>query len=107
MTEGHQDDLIKLLIQSCDWGLESQLHHYKLWMENSGKRHEELSNEADYVNYRRASNKEYCVEFPAPPAYPPLTYLPQSPYTQQSSNSATYSYPPPPVPYTFPKEQYV
>ncbi|KAJ8368652.1 hypothetical protein SKAU_G00086800 [Synaphobranchus kaupii] len=70
---------------------------------NSGKRHEELSNEAGCVNYRRA-----CSQEPSPPlAYPPLKYLPQNPYTEHHYDSDPYSYSASPVPYAVPKEQCV
>ncbi|KAK1153390.1 nectin-1-like isoform X1 [Acipenser oxyrinchus oxyrinchus] len=71
---------------------------------NSGKRYEELPNPADYVSYHRA-----CLEPQPPPADPPISLLPQNPYTQHPPNSPVYRYPPPGsrAPYICPKEQYV
>ncbi|MGH0136839.1 UNVERIFIED_CONTAM: hypothetical protein FKN15_019831 [Acipenser sinensis] len=81
--------------------------HYT-WLEkvdgNSGKRYEELPNPADYVSYHHA-----CLEPQPPPAYPPISLLPQNPYTRHPPNSPVYRYPPPGsrAPYICPKEQYV
>ncbi|XP_034769100.2 nectin-1-like isoform X1 [Acipenser ruthenus] len=71
---------------------------------NSGKRYEELPNPADYVSYHHA-----CLEPQPPPAYPPISLLPQNPYTRHPPNSPVYRYPPPGsrAPYICPKEQYV
>ncbi|MGH0180940.1 UNVERIFIED_CONTAM: hypothetical protein FKN15_005438 [Acipenser sinensis] len=71
---------------------------------NSGKRYEELPNPADYVSYHRA-----CLEPQPPPAYPPISLLPQNPYTRHPPNSPVYRYPPPGsrAPYICPKDQYV
>ncbi|XP_028817066.1 nectin 1b isoform X4 [Denticeps clupeoides] len=79
---------------------------------NSGNRFEELSTPAEYVSYHRAGNQEHCVESTAPPsAYPPVTFLPQNPYTQHPTNQPMYTFNPHPQaprpPFTFPKEQSV
>ncbi|MGH0136848.1 UNVERIFIED_CONTAM: hypothetical protein FKN15_020363 [Acipenser sinensis] len=68
---------------------------------NSGKRYEELPNPADYVSYHHA-----CLEPQPPPAYPPISLLPQNPYTRHPPNSPVYRYPPPGsrAPYICPKE---
>ncbi|XP_051960590.1 nectin cell adhesion molecule 1a isoform X2 [Xyrauchen texanus] len=78
--------------------------------QSPGRFYEELPNTADYVSYRLACNKEDYLEQHSPPIQPPLTFLPQKPYTQHSNKSAVFTYPTPPGPipsYTFPKEQYV
>ncbi|KAL0162753.1 hypothetical protein M9458_042149, partial [Cirrhinus mrigala] len=47
-----------------------------------GRFYDELPNTADYVSYRLACNKEDYLEQHSPPIQPPLTFLPQNPYTQ-------------------------
>ncbi|XP_037395782.1 36.4 kDa proline-rich protein-like [Pygocentrus nattereri] len=80
---------------------------------NSGNRFEELPNPADYVNYHHPGSQEHCIEIQPPSAYPPVTFLPQNPYTQHPTNTPMYTFQPnaaPPAPrppYTFPKEQSV
>ncbi|XP_072551475.1 nectin 1b isoform X3 [Salminus brasiliensis] len=80
---------------------------------NSGNRFEELPNPADYVNYHHPESQEQCIEIQPPSAYPPVTFLPQNPYTQHPTNTPMYTFQPnaaPPAPrppYTFPKEQSV
>ncbi|XP_036816952.1 nectin-1-like isoform X1 [Oncorhynchus mykiss] len=76
----------------------------------------ELSNPAEHVSYHRVYNKEHCLESQPTQAYPPpVTFLPQNPYTHPPSNNPLYpaSYPaqgqgqgeaPRPL---FPKEQSV
>uniref|UniRef100_A0A3B1INQ7 Nectin cell adhesion molecule 1a n=1 Tax=Astyanax mexicanus TaxID=7994 RepID=A0A3B1INQ7_ASTMX len=75
-----------------------------------GRLYDELPNTADYVSYRLACNKDDYMEQHSPPIQPPLTFLPQNPYTQHATHTSTFTYPTPPAPissYTFPKEQYV
>ncbi|KAK6296327.1 hypothetical protein J4Q44_G00340400 [Coregonus suidteri] len=76
----------------------------------------EPPNPAEYVSYHRVYNKEHCLESQPAQAYPPpVTFLPQNPYTHPPSNNPLYptSYPaqgqgqgeaPRPL---FPKEQSV
>ncbi|XP_028840781.1 nectin 1a isoform X3 [Denticeps clupeoides] len=77
--------------------------------QNPGKYYDELPNTADYVSYRLACNKDDYLEQHSPPIHPPLTYLPQNPYSQHSSRSPVFQYPTPGSipPFMFPKEQYV
>lgn len=80
--------------------------------QSPGRFYDELPNTADYVSYRLACNKEDYLEQNSPPIQPPLTFLPQNPYTQHGNQNAIFTYPTPPGPgpvssYTFPKEQYV
>ncbi|XP_051956471.1 nectin-1-like isoform X2 [Xyrauchen texanus] len=78
--------------------------------QSPGSFYDELPNTADYVSYRLACNKEDYLEQNSPPIQPPLTFLPQNPYTQHSNQAAIFTYPTPTGPissYTFPKEQYV
>ncbi|XP_049920826.1 nectin cell adhesion molecule 1b isoform X1 [Epinephelus moara] len=79
---------------------------------DSGRRPEELLNPAEYMGYQRVCNMEHFPESQPAPAYPPVTFLPQHPYTQQPPNEPTYSNtsfpaPGPRAPFTFPKEQSV
>ncbi|KAL7844256.1 hypothetical protein SRHO_G00227950 [Serrasalmus rhombeus] len=78
--------------------------------QSQGRLYDELPNTADYVSYRLACNKDDYMEQHSPPIQPPLTFLPQNPYTQHGTQISTFTYPTPPGPissYTFPKEQYV
>ncbi|ROL47585.1 hypothetical protein DPX16_13300 [Anabarilius grahami] len=78
--------------------------------QSPGRFYDELPNTADYVSYRLACNKEDYLEQHSPPIQPPLTFLPQNPYTHHSNQTAIFTYPTPSGPissYTFPKEQYV
>lgn len=80
-----------------------------LFPQSPGRFYDELPNTADYVSYRLACNKEDYLEQHSPPIQPPLTFLPQNPYTHSNQN-AIFTYPTPSGPissYTFPKEQYV
>ncbi|XP_026185976.1 nectin 1b isoform X1 [Mastacembelus armatus] len=79
---------------------------------DSGRHPEELLNPAEYMSYQRICNMEHFPESQPAPAYPPVTFLPQHPYTQQPSNEPMYSNtsfpaPGPRAPFTFPKEQSV
>nr|XP_033488266.1 nectin cell adhesion molecule 1b isoform X1 [Epinephelus lanceolatus] len=79
---------------------------------DSGRRPEELLNPAEYMGYQRVCNMEHFPESQPAPAYPPVTFLPQHPYTQLPPNEPTYSNtsfpaPGPRAPFTFPKEQSV
>ncbi|XP_070399315.1 nectin 1b isoform X1 [Nothobranchius furzeri] len=78
----------------------------------SGKHPEELLNPAEYMSYQRACNVEHVPESQPAPAYPPVTFLPQHPYSQHPSNEPMYSntsFPTqaPRATFTFPKEQSV
>ncbi|XP_055035648.2 nectin 1a isoform X2 [Misgurnus anguillicaudatus] len=78
--------------------------------QSPGRFYDELPNTADYVSYRLACNKEDYLEQHSPPIQPPLTFLPQNPYTHHNKQTPVFTYPTPPGPvssYTFPKEQYV
>ncbi|XP_065142961.1 nectin 1a isoform X2 [Paramisgurnus dabryanus] len=78
--------------------------------QSPGRFYDELPNTADYVSYRLACNKEDYLEQHSPPIQPPLTFLPQNPYTHHNKQTPVFTYPKPPGPvssYTFPKEQYV
>ncbi|XP_071767239.1 nectin 1b isoform X1 [Centroberyx gerrardi] len=79
---------------------------------NCGRRPEELLNPAEYVSYHRVCNVEQFPESQPAQAYPPVTFLPQNPYTRRPSNEPMYSNtsypaPGPRAPFTFPKEQSV
>ncbi|XP_032401245.1 nectin 1b isoform X1 [Xiphophorus hellerii] len=78
----------------------------------TGKQPEELLNPAEYMSYQRACNMEQVPESESAPAYPPVTFLPQHPYTQHPTNEPMYSntsFPAhaPRAGFTFPKEQSV
>ncbi|XP_023207604.1 nectin-1 isoform X1 [Xiphophorus maculatus] len=78
----------------------------------TGKQPEELLNPAEYMSYQRACNVEQVPESESAPAYPPVTFLPQHPYTQHPTNEPMYSntsFPAhaPRAGFTFPKEQSV
>ncbi|XP_035009638.1 nectin cell adhesion molecule 1b isoform X2 [Hippoglossus stenolepis] len=82
---------------------------------DSGGRPEELLNPAEYMSYQRVCNMEHFPESQPAAAYPPppVTFLPQHPYTQQPASEPMYSNtsfaapPGPRAPFTFPKEQSV
>ncbi|XP_069390095.1 nectin cell adhesion molecule 1b isoform X2 [Paralichthys olivaceus] len=80
---------------------------------DSGGRPEELLNPAEYMSYQRVCNMEHFPESKPAAAYPPpVTFLPQHPYTQQPPSEPMYSNtsftaPGPRAPFTFPKEQSV
>ncbi|XP_044057404.1 nectin cell adhesion molecule 1b isoform X1 [Siniperca chuatsi] len=79
---------------------------------DSGRRPEELLNPAEYMSYQRVCNMEHFPESQSAPTYPPVTFLPQHPYTQHPPNEPMYSNtsfpaPGPRAPFTFPKEQSV
>ncbi|KAM4566988.1 uncharacterized protein PAE49_010444 [Odontesthes bonariensis] len=79
---------------------------------DSGRNPEELLNPAEYMSYQRACNVELSPDTQPTPAYPPVTFLPQNPYTQHPSNEPLYSNTTfqshgPRAPFTFPKEQSV
>ncbi|XP_063348462.1 nectin cell adhesion molecule 1b isoform X3 [Pelmatolapia mariae] len=79
---------------------------------DSGRHPEEPLNPAEYMSYQRVCNMEQFPESQPAPAYPPVTFLPQHPYTQHPSNEPMYSntsFPThgPRAPFTFPKEQSV
>uniref|UniRef100_A0A8C2HK67 Ig-like domain-containing protein n=1 Tax=Cyprinus carpio TaxID=7962 RepID=A0A8C2HK67_CYPCA len=80
-------------------------------IQNSGN--EELPNPADYVSCHHPGNHEQFIEPPPPSAYPPVTFLPQKPYSQHPTNTPMYTFQPnaaPPAPrppFNYPKEQSV
>ncbi|XP_051254127.1 nectin cell adhesion molecule 1b isoform X5 [Dicentrarchus labrax] len=81
-------------------------------IQDTGRRPEELLNPAEYMSYQRVCNIEHLPESQPAPAYPPVTFLPQHPYTQHPPNEPMYSNtsfsaPGPRAPFTFPKEQSV
>ncbi|MED6242013.1 hypothetical protein ATANTOWER_031896 [Ataeniobius toweri] len=78
----------------------------------TGKQPEELLNPAEYISYQQACNMEQVPESQSAPAYPPVTFLPQHPYTQRPTNEPMYSntsFPThtPRAAFSFPKEQSV
>ncbi|XP_056334810.1 nectin cell adhesion molecule 1b isoform X2 [Danio aesculapii] len=78
---------------------------------NSGN--EELPPPADFVSCQPPGNQDEFVEPLPPSAYPPVTFLPQNPYTQHPTNTPMYTFQPnaaPPAPrppFNYPKEQSV
>ncbi|XP_058489284.1 nectin cell adhesion molecule 1b isoform X1 [Solea solea] len=80
--------------------------------QDSGRRPEELLNPAEYVNYERVCNMEHLPDSKPATTYPPVTFLPQHPYTQPPSmepvySNTSYAAPGPRAPPMFPKEQSV
>ncbi|XP_038138746.1 nectin cell adhesion molecule 1b isoform X1 [Cyprinodon tularosa] len=78
----------------------------------TGKQPEELLNPAEYMGYQRVCNIEQLPESQSAPACPPVTFLPQHPYTQHPTNEPMYSntsFPTnaPRAAFSFPKEQSV
>lgn len=85
---------------------------FSISTQDSGRHPEEPLNPAEYMSYQRVCNMEQFPESQPAPAYPPVTFLPQHPYTQHPSNEPMYSntsFPThgPRAPFTFPKEQSV
>ncbi len=82
-----------------------------LFPQNSGN--EELPNPADYVSCNHPGNQEQFIEPPPPSVYPPVTFLPQNPYTHHPTNTPMYTFQPkaappaPQPPFNYPKEQSV
>ncbi|XP_030008202.1 nectin 1b isoform X1 [Sphaeramia orbicularis] len=87
---------------------------------DSGRRPEELLNPAEYMSYQRVCNMDHYPESQPAQPYPPVTFLPQHPYSQPPSDEPMYSNtnypiptpgpgpgPGPRAPFTFPKEQSV
>ncbi|KAM9732871.1 LOW QUALITY PROTEIN: nectin 1b [Menidia menidia] len=78
---------------------------------DSGRTPEELLNPAEYMSYGGVCSVDPVPEN-RPPAHPPVSFLPQNPYSQPPSNQPMYpntGFPPhgPRPPFTFPKEQSV
>lgn len=81
-------------------------------LQETGKQPEELLNPAEYMGYQRVCNIEQLPESQSAPACPPVTFLPQHPYTQHPTNEPMYSntsFPTnaPRAAFSFPKEQSV
>ncbi|CAB1447976.1 unnamed protein product [Pleuronectes platessa] len=84
-------------------------------IQDTGGRPEELLNPAEYMSYQRVCDMEPFPSAQPAAAYPPppVTFLPQHPYTQPPASEPMYSNtsfaapPGPRAPFTFPKEQSV
>ncbi|XP_034024379.1 LOW QUALITY PROTEIN: nectin cell adhesion molecule 1b [Thalassophryne amazonica] len=79
---------------------------------DSGRSAEELLNPAEYMNYQGVCNMEHFPKSQPAPTHPHVTFLPQHPYTQHSSeepmySNTSYATPGPRAGFSFPKEQSV